>query len=306
MAGTTVATWVKVKNSKGLTSRPISHKYEGGASFEPGQVITQSEYQKLKSEGNQKREETKTGNKEAKTNKPAKESYDISVKEMAIRRQEAEKTRDGKKALKVMDAFRQKKENQLSELVDYNPKKISVTLRKGGDEVTYVGTLSGNFYEVKRERSQYKNQFEGGNAIANKPKRVKTPEQVSAQSARIVEKIRGRIETLKDKRGQSIDRKDQLEQQLKEGKSKVTTNKKLKSSSEYSDMIKSKKALDREIASAVSGNSASQYVKRQKMNKKQIQELNDKINEEYGKAFEYDARIKQLQKLGQNVSSKIY
>lgn len=48
-----------------MTSRPIYHKYEGGASYEPGQVITMSEYQKLKSEGNQKREETKAGNKEA-------------------------------------------------------------------------------------------------------------------------------------------------------------------------------------------------------------------------------------------------
>lgn len=65
MAGKGVATWVKVKNSKGLTPRPISHKYEGGASFDPGQVITMSEYQKLKAEGNQKREETKRGGKEA-------------------------------------------------------------------------------------------------------------------------------------------------------------------------------------------------------------------------------------------------
>lgn len=63
MAGTTVATWVKVKTKTGFTARPISHKYEGGASFEPGQVITQSEYQKLKAEGNQKRDDKKTGEK---------------------------------------------------------------------------------------------------------------------------------------------------------------------------------------------------------------------------------------------------
>lgn len=63
MAGTTVATWVKVKTKSGFTSRPISHKYEGGASYEPGQVITMSEYQKLKAEGNQKRDDKKTGEK---------------------------------------------------------------------------------------------------------------------------------------------------------------------------------------------------------------------------------------------------
>ena len=59
MAGKGVATWVKVKTKSGFTSRPISHKYEGGTSFESGQVITMSEYQKLKAEGNQKRGEGK-------------------------------------------------------------------------------------------------------------------------------------------------------------------------------------------------------------------------------------------------------
>lgn len=44
MAGATVATWVKVRTKTGLTSRPISHKYEGGANYEKGQTITQSEY----------------------------------------------------------------------------------------------------------------------------------------------------------------------------------------------------------------------------------------------------------------------
>ena len=48
MAGTTVATWVKVKTKTGLTSRPISHKYEGGANYEKGQIITQSEYEAIK------------------------------------------------------------------------------------------------------------------------------------------------------------------------------------------------------------------------------------------------------------------
>lgn len=59
MAGATVATWVKVKTKSGLTSRPISHEYEGGSGYEPGQVITMSEYQKLKAEGNQKRDNKK-------------------------------------------------------------------------------------------------------------------------------------------------------------------------------------------------------------------------------------------------------
>lgn len=207
MAGKGIATWVKVKNSKGLTPRPISHKYEGGASFEQGQVITQSEYQKLKSEGNKKREETKTVNKEV---------------------------------------------------------------------------------------------------IANKPKRVKTPEQVSAQSARIIEKTRRRINSIHDKWGQSTDKTDAYYKQVREGREKVATSRKLKSSSEYSDMIKAEKVLRREMASAVGGSNDSQYVKRQKLNKKQIQVLYDKIDDEYGKQWEYDRRIKQLQKLGQNVSSKIY
>lgn len=59
MAGTTVATWVKVKTKTGMTARPISHKYEGGAGYDPGQVITQSEYEKLKAEGNKNRENAK-------------------------------------------------------------------------------------------------------------------------------------------------------------------------------------------------------------------------------------------------------
>lgn len=60
MAGTTVATWVKVKTKTGMTSRPISHKYEGGAGYSPGEVITQSEYEKLKAEGNKNREQSKS------------------------------------------------------------------------------------------------------------------------------------------------------------------------------------------------------------------------------------------------------
>jgi len=54
MAGATVATWVKVRTKTGLTSRPISHKYEGGAGFEKGQVITQSEYEAIKANRTEK------------------------------------------------------------------------------------------------------------------------------------------------------------------------------------------------------------------------------------------------------------
>ena len=48
MAGATVATWVKVRTKTGFTSRAISHKYEGGANYEKGQVIAQSEYEAIK------------------------------------------------------------------------------------------------------------------------------------------------------------------------------------------------------------------------------------------------------------------
>ena len=54
MAGATVATWVKVKTKSGLTSRPISHKYENGASYAPGQAITQSEYNEIKANRSEK------------------------------------------------------------------------------------------------------------------------------------------------------------------------------------------------------------------------------------------------------------
>jgi len=54
MAGATVATWVKVRTKTGLTSRPISHKYEGGANYEKGQVITQSEYNDIKANRGEK------------------------------------------------------------------------------------------------------------------------------------------------------------------------------------------------------------------------------------------------------------
>jgi hypothetical protein len=54
MVGATVATWVKVKTKTGLTSRPISHKHEGGAGFEKGQVITQSEYDTIKANRSEK------------------------------------------------------------------------------------------------------------------------------------------------------------------------------------------------------------------------------------------------------------
>ena len=57
MAGATVATWVKVRTKTGLTSRPISHKYEGGAGFEKGQTITQSEYNEIKANRSQKVQE---------------------------------------------------------------------------------------------------------------------------------------------------------------------------------------------------------------------------------------------------------
>lgn len=54
MAGATVATWVKVRTKTGLTSRPISHKYEGGANYEKGQVITQSEFNEIKASRGEK------------------------------------------------------------------------------------------------------------------------------------------------------------------------------------------------------------------------------------------------------------
>jgi len=59
MAGATIATWVKVRTKTGLTSRPISHKYEGGAGFEKGQVITQSEYNAIVAN---RKEKEKSGN----------------------------------------------------------------------------------------------------------------------------------------------------------------------------------------------------------------------------------------------------
>jgi hypothetical protein len=54
MAGATIATWVKVRTKTGLTSRPISHKYEGGANYAPGQTITQSEYDTIKANRGEK------------------------------------------------------------------------------------------------------------------------------------------------------------------------------------------------------------------------------------------------------------
>lgn len=54
MAGATVATWVKVRTKSGVTARPISHKYEGGADYEKGQIITQSEYEAIKANRTEK------------------------------------------------------------------------------------------------------------------------------------------------------------------------------------------------------------------------------------------------------------
>lgn len=59
MAGATVATGVKVRTKTGLTSRPISHKYEDGASYARGDTITQSEYERIKSRGDTKRKSLK-------------------------------------------------------------------------------------------------------------------------------------------------------------------------------------------------------------------------------------------------------
>ena len=55
MAGATVATWVKVRTKSGVTARPISHKYEGGADYEKGQIITQSEYEAIKANRTEKK-----------------------------------------------------------------------------------------------------------------------------------------------------------------------------------------------------------------------------------------------------------
>ena len=62
MAGATVATWVKVRTKSGLTARPISHKYEGGANYEKGQVITQSEYEAIKANRKESEKSGKSNN----------------------------------------------------------------------------------------------------------------------------------------------------------------------------------------------------------------------------------------------------
>jgi hypothetical protein len=68
MAGPSIGTWVKVKNKSGrMTARVIPNKY-GGGSYSQGQVITQSEFQKVQ----ERRAEAKKAKGEEPANKVVK------------------------------------------------------------------------------------------------------------------------------------------------------------------------------------------------------------------------------------------
>lgn len=66
MAGPSIGTWVKVRNKSGrMTSRVIPNKF-GGAKYEQGQVITQSEYNAYKAKRDDIKSEIAVGKAESK------------------------------------------------------------------------------------------------------------------------------------------------------------------------------------------------------------------------------------------------
>lgn len=175
---------------------------------------------------------------------------------------------------------------------------VTTMPNKNGD---YSGTLS------KKELVSFiKN---GGDASkfnkASKPdvvKPTKTNSQKSAQASKLLEKTKTSISGLQDRLEKLQDESDSLAKQLEDSKSKVPTNRTKKRASDYKDIGKMSKALDEEFANG--GNAIA--VTKQKGNKKQIDELNNKINENYNTRSEIQSQIKTLTKRAQQLDRSAY
>lgn len=132
--------------------------------------------------------------------------------------------------------------------------------------------------------------------------RTKTSSQKTDQAARLLEKTKKTINDFQEQSSNLSNEGDNLDKQLKDLKSNVPTNRTKKRAVDYKDMGKMSKALDEESANG--GNAIA--ITKQKGTKKQLDEMNDKINENYNKRSELQSRIKSLTKRAQQLDRAVY
>jgi hypothetical protein len=133
--------------------------------------------------------------------------------------------------------------------------------------------------------------------------RVKSADQRAMQEDRIVGKVRQRIDSLQDKMSAASEKAQELQAQANEGRKKVATRRKRKTSREYGDAIAQEKAFQIEAAAIKSGRDIT-FTKRRKKTSKQLASINDQINQQYGKMAGYQDRIDQLRRTAQGIYSR--
>ena len=122
-------------------------------------------------------------------------------------------------------------------------------------------------------------------------KPAKSLNQKSDQAYRLHEQTKAKVEKLKDKLSDLYDEGSKLQDRLDEAKSKVESGRTKKASSTQKNIGKFAASLQSELANG----GQPVPVMRQKGNKKQIAELDDKINENFNQRIALQSQVKRLQ-----------
>jgi len=122
-------------------------------------------------------------------------------------------------------------------------------------------------------------------------KPAKSLNQKSDQAYRLHEQTKAKVERLKGKLSDLYDEGSKLQERLDEAKSKVESGRTKKASSTQKDIGKFAASLQSELANG----GQPVPVMRQKGNKKQIAELDEKINENFNQRISLQSQVKRLQ-----------
>lgn len=154
-------------------------------------------------------------------------------------------------------------------------------------------------YMIRTIQKTEKNKAKAEKAIIKGDKKLpvklskpaKSLNQKSDQAYRLHEQTKAKVEKLKDKLSDLYDEGSKLQDRLDEAKSKVESGRTKKASSTQKDIGKFAASLQSELANG----GQPVPVMRQKGNKKQIAELDDKINENFNQRIALQSQVKRLQ-----------
>lgn len=154
-------------------------------------------------------------------------------------------------------------------------------------------------YMIRTIQKTEKNKAKAEKAIIKGDKKLpvklskpaKSLNQKSDQAYRLHEQTKAKVEKLKDKLSDLYDEGSKLQDRLDEAKSKVESGRTKKASSTQKNIGKFAASLQSELANG----GQPVPVMRQKGNKKQIAELDDKINENFNQRIALQSQVKRLQ-----------